>query len=78
MGVGSERVVPDLFSESLPVSTEFLVFEKAPNVFMLVIKPVFTTTHVLRHFNPLSPGVKLQFLLLCFHGFLSEIVGRSC
>ena len=29
-------------------------------------------------FNPLSPGVKLQILLLCFHTFLTEVVGRSC
>ena len=28
--------------------------------------------------NPLSPGVKLQILLLCFHTFLTEVVGRSC
>ena len=31
-----------------------------------------------RDFNPLSPGVKLQILLLCFHTFLTEVVGRSC
>ena len=28
--------------------------------------------------NPLSPGVKLQILLLCFHTFRTEAVGRSC
>ena len=28
--------------------------------------------------NPLSPSIKLQILLLCFHKFLTEIVGRSC
>ena len=28
--------------------------------------------------NPLSPSVKLQILLLCFHTFLAEVVGRSC
>ena len=28
--------------------------------------------------NPLSPGIKLQILLLCFHTFLTEVVGRSC
>ena len=28
--------------------------------------------------NPLRPGVKLQILLLCFHTFLTEVVGRSC
>ena len=28
--------------------------------------------------KPLSPGVKLQILLLCFHTFLAEVVGRSC
>ena len=28
--------------------------------------------------NPLSPGVKLQILLLCFHTFLREVVERSC
>ena len=27
--------------------------------------------------NPLSPSIKLQ-LLLCFHAFLTEVVGRSC
>ena len=29
-------------------------------------------------FNPLSPGIKLQILLLCFRTFLTELVGRSC
>ena len=29
-------------------------------------------------FNPLGPGIKLQILLLCFHTFLTEVVGRSC
>ena len=29
-------------------------------------------------FNPLSPSIKLQILLLCFHTFLTEVVGRSC
>ena len=28
--------------------------------------------------NLLSPGLKLQILLLCFHTFLTEVVGRSC
>ena len=28
--------------------------------------------------NPLSPSIKLQILLLCFHTFLTEVVGRSC
>ena len=28
--------------------------------------------------NPFTPGIKLQFLLLCFHAFLTEVVGRSC
>ena len=28
--------------------------------------------------NPLSPSIKLQFLLLCFHAFFTEVVGRSC
>ena len=32
-----------------------------------------------KHFiNPLSPGIKLKILLLCFHTFLKEVVGRSC
>ena len=30
------------------------------------------------HVNPLSPGIKLQILLLLFHTFLTEVVGRSC
>ena len=29
------------------------------------------------YINPLSPSIKLQFLLLCFHAFLTEVVGRS-
>ena len=29
-------------------------------------------------FNPLSPSIKLQTLLLCFHTFLTEVVRRSC
>ena len=28
--------------------------------------------------NPLSPSIKFQILLLCFHKFLTEVVGRSC
>ena len=28
--------------------------------------------------NPLSPSIKLQILLLCFHTFLTEVVKRSC
>ena len=28
--------------------------------------------------NPLSPDIKLQILLLCFHTFLTELVGRRC
>ena len=27
--------------------------------------------------NPLSPGIKLQILLLCFHTFLSKVVGEA-
>ena len=27
--------------------------------------------------NPLSPSIKLQILLLCFHTFLTEIVGEA-
>ena len=29
-------------------------------------------------FNPLSPGINLQILLLCFHTFLTELVRRGC
>ena len=29
-------------------------------------------------FNPLSPSIKFQILLLCFHTFLTKVVGRSC
>ena len=28
--------------------------------------------------NPLNPNIKLQILLLCFHAFRTEVVGRSC
>ena len=28
--------------------------------------------------NPLSLSIKLQIILLCFHTFLTEVVGRSC
>ena len=28
--------------------------------------------------NPLSPRIKLHILLLCFHTFLTGVVGRSC
>ena len=34
--------------------------------------------HRVMYFNPLTPSIKLQFLLLCFHVFLTEVVGRSC
>ena len=29
------------------------------------------------HINPLSPGVKLQILLLRFHTFVTEVVSRE-
>ena len=28
--------------------------------------------------NPISPSIKLHILLLCFHTFLTGVVGRSC
>ena len=28
--------------------------------------------------RPLSPSIKLQILLLCFHTYLTQVVGRSC
>ena len=34
-------------------------------------------TSVPRTFD-LDCSIKLQFLLLCFHTFLTEVVGRSC
>ena len=37
----------------------------------------FISKAVIWSINPLSPSIKLQFLLLCFHAFLSEVVGRS-
>ena len=29
-----------------------------------------------RQFNPLSPSIKLQILLLSFHTFLTDVVGE--
>ena len=29
-------------------------------------------------YYPLRSSIKLQILLLCFHTFLTEVVGRSC
>ena len=34
-------------------------------------------TTIILLINPLSPGVKLQILLLCFHTFLTEVVGEA-
>ena len=28
-------------------------------------------------FNPLSPDIKLQILILCFHTFLTKVVGEA-
>ena len=28
--------------------------------------------------KPLSASIKLQILLLCFHEFITDVVGRSC
>ena len=42
---------------------------------VILIYPCNTLT---LSFNPLSPGIKLQILLLCFYTFLTEVVGRSC
>ena len=39
---------------------------------------VYIYTTLSDDFNPLSPGVKFQILLLCFHTCLTEVVGRSC
>ena len=33
---------------------------------------------VVKYIDPLRPSIKLQILLLCFHTFLTEVVGRSC
>ena len=33
---------------------------------------------MISNFNPLSPSIKLQFLLLGFRTFLTELVGTSC
>ena len=33
--------------------------------------------NLLSHVHPLSPGIKLQILLLCFHTFLTEVVKIS-
>ena len=41
-------------------------------------KQLFGTGNIQRQdLLDLSPGVKLQILLLCFHTFLTEVVGRS-
>ena len=37
-----------------------------------------TDGQVVAFTNPLSPSIKLQILLLCFHTFLREVVGRGC
>ena len=29
-------------------------------------------------YHDFSPSIKLQFLLLCLHAFLTEVEGRSC
>ena len=39
---------------------------------------IVATVGVLGVLNPLSPSIKLQILLLCFHTFLTKVVGRSC
>ena len=28
--------------------------------------------------NPLSPSIKLQIILLCFHTFITDVMGRGC
>ena len=38
---------------------------------------VFSTA-VLIGSNPLSPSIKLQIFLLCFHTVLTQVAGRSC
>ena len=34
-------------------------------------------TILVKAVNPLRPGIKLQILLLCFHTFLTEVVGEA-
>ena len=41
---------------------------------LVQVSPIKTSRSV----NPLSSSIKLQILLLCFHTFLTEVVGRSC
>ena len=57
--------------EKVASTIEVLHYETA---FLLQTKP----RPLLLGFNPLSPGIKLQILLLCFHTFLTKVVGRSC
>ena len=76
-----------IFDEALAIKMK----HKFPNGFHLINEKILKSfieggEHLLcfacisldRAFNPLSPGVKLQILLLCFHAFLTKVVGRSC
>ena len=72
VGAGAE-ITPSLFFE-LFVFVSF----NCGFTFLSVVYVAFNVFLFLFSFNPLSPSVKLQILLLCFHTFLTEVVGRSC
>ena len=48
--------------------TEATKFSKHPVLLRITMDPI----------NPLRPSIKFQILLLCFHTFLTEVLGRSC
>ena len=52
--------------------------DQIPTQMAQLVEHRTSNAKVLGLFNPLSPGIKFQILLLCFHTFLTEVVGRSC
>ena len=52
------------------------------DMFQLILVPwsvkQCTVSILWLNFNHSNPSIKLKILLLCFHAFLTEVVGRSC
>ena len=68
------KAVEQYFTVVLFVFTQFVILDNL-SIYDLALSGVKGLIDLI---NPLRPGIKLHILLLCFHTFLTEVVGRSC
>ena len=76
-GVGQEVAYDGLAYHLGLNKFPYLIMLHNPEVLVLALVSPTSTRPVLR-INPLRPSIELQILLLCFHTFITEVVGRSC